>query len=120
MKNIKIKGLNIEMTEAIESYFKNKMDSLDKFLDPNDESIECDARISKIADNQSGDIFKAEVSIHTAGKNFGAVSEKDNLYSAIDDVQYAVTRKITSYKDKKRSIFKRGATEFKRLLKKFY
>ncbi len=119
MRNVKIKGLNIEMTEAIEDYFKSKMDALDKYIDPNDESVECDARISKSADNQSGDIFKAEVSIHTAGKNFGAVSEKDNLYSAIDDVQYAVARKITSHKDKKRSIFKRGAAEAKRLLKGF-
>jgi len=120
MKNVRIKANNIELTKAIEDYFKSKIDSLDKFIDSSDESIECNARVSKTTrHHQSGDFFKAEVSIHTAGKIFGAVSEKDNLYAAIDDVRESVMRKMTSYKDKKQTLFKRGAHKVKNLLKGF-
>ncbi len=120
MRNLKIQAINIEMTGAIENYFRDKMNSLDKFIDQNDESVECNARVSKSSgSSQSGEFFKAEVSIHTAGKNFGAVSERDNLYSAIDDVREAVVRKITSHKDKKQSLFKKGAQKAKKLLRGF-
>lgn len=109
----------MELTSAIENYFRDKINHLDNLVDINDESIECSARISKIAGNQSGDIFKAEISLHTAGKNYGAESEKDNLYAAIDDVVDMVGRKISSYKDKKRSLFKKGGQKFKELLRGF-
>jgi len=118
MKNLKIKGINIEMTEAIEDYFRNRINSLDKYIDQDDESVECNARVSKTTGHrQSGEFFKAEVSIHTAGKIFGAVSEKDNLYAAIDDVRESVARKIISYKNKKRGFFRKGAYKIKNLLK---
>ena len=107
----------MEMAPSIEEYFTNKLSHLDKYLDPTDESIECDARVSKIAENKSGDIFKAEVSLHTAGKIYGADSTKDSLYASIDDVVDMVGRKITDHKDKQRSLFKRGASKFKNLLK---
>ncbi len=119
MRNLKIRTLDLEMTDAINSYFKEKMDSLDKFIDPDDESVECDARISKIAGNQSGDIFRAEVSIHTAGKNFGAVAEKDDLYASIDDVRDSVSRKMAEHKDKQKDLFKKGALKIKNLLRGF-
>lgn len=118
MRNLNIHAINMEMTEAIKQYFIDKINSLDKFLDQNDESIECSAKVYKET-GKKGDIFKAEVSIHTSGKNFGAVSEKEDLYAAIDNVKDIVERKIVSYKDKKRSIFKRGATKAKALLKGF-
>ena len=116
MRNLNINATNIEMTEAIKQYFTDKINSLDKFLNQNDESIKCSARVRKEM-GKTGDIFKAEVSIHTSGKNFGAVSEKEDLYAAIDDVKDMVERKIVSYKDKKRSIFKKGAIKVKTLLK---
>ena len=120
MRNLKIQAINIEMTDAIENYFKERMDSLDKFIDPNDESVECSARVSRSSgSSHSGEFYRAEVSIHTSGKNFGAVSEKDNLYAAIDDVKDAVVRKITTHKDKKISLFKKGAMKAKKLLKGF-
>jgi len=117
MRNLQIKGINIEMTEAIEKYFKERISSLDKYIDSDDESVECSARVSKIAGNNSGDIFKAEISLHTSGKNYGADATKENLYEAIDEVQSRVAGKIVSYKDKQRSLFKKGATKAKNLLK---
>ena len=117
MRNLQIKAMGIELTDAIESYFRDKINNLDKYIDPSDESVECDARVSKIAGNHSGDIFKAEISLHTAGKNYGAESTKENLYKAIDDVKDRVARKITSHKKKQRSLFKKGASKAKSLLK---
>jgi len=55
--------------------------------------------------------------LRTAGKNYGAESVKSDLYIAIDDVQNSVVRKIVTYKDKKRSLFKKGALKAKAILK---
>lgn len=118
MRNLKIQGINMEVTPAIDQHFREKLNGLDKYIDQNDESVECNARVSKET-GRAGDMFKAEVSLHTAGKNFGAVAENADMYVAIDDVKEAVERKIISYKDKKRSIFKRGASKAKDLLRGF-
>lgn len=118
MRNLNIKAVNMDMTPAIDQRFREKMDSLDKYIDQDDESVECSARVSKET-GRAGDMFKAEVSLHTSGKNFGAVAENADMYVAIDDVKEAVERKIISYKDKKRSIFKRGASKAKDLLRGF-
>lgn len=116
MINVHIKALNIELTDAIENYFREKLNNLDNLIDSGDESVDCNARVSKIAENRSGDIFRAEVNLHTAGKNFGAVADKQDTYVAIDEVVDRVGRKISDYKNKRRSLFKRGAQKIKQLL----
>ncbi|MEK7105797.1 MAG: HPF/RaiA family ribosome-associated protein, partial [Patescibacteria group bacterium] len=67
-----------------------------------------------------GDVFKAEVNITTSlGKQFRAVSEKPDLYEAIDDVRSEIVREISSAKGKKEALWKRGARKVKNMMKGF-
>lgn len=117
MKNIIIQTNNMEITEAISSYTEEKLSHLDKFFKEGDE-VKYEVRLGKETDHhKKGDLYNAEVSIKTPHKNYGADSTKDNLYSAIDDVKDQLAKKITHYKDKRESLFKRGAAQIKNLFK---
>jgi len=116
---IKIKTTNIEMTNAISSYVEEKLQSLEKFAIPHDEEnplLYVD--IGKTTDHhQSGDIFRAEVTMSVRGKQFRAVSKKEDLYAAIDDMRAELMRELTSHKTKERSLARRGAGMIKNLLR---
>ncbi|HAT68541.1 MAG: ribosomal subunit interface protein [Candidatus Yonathbacteria bacterium RIFOXYC2_FULL_47_9] len=116
---IKIKTINIEMTDAISSYVEEKLQSLEKFAIPHDEENPLlYVEIGKTTNHhQSGDIFRAEVSMTVRGKQFRAVSKKDDLYAAIDDMRAELMRELTSYKTKERSLARRGAGMIKNLLR---
>jgi ribosomal subunit interface protein len=116
---IKIKTTNIEMTDAISSYVEEKLQSLEKFAVPhNEENPLLYVEIGKTTNHhQSGDIFRAEVSMNVRGRQFRAVSEKDDLYAAIDDMRAELARLLTSHKTKERSLARRGASMIKNILR---
>jgi len=116
---IKIKTLNIELTNAIESYVDEKLQSIEKFMvaHENEEPV-LYVDIGKTTNHHnSGDVFRAEVNVSVRGKQFRAVSEKEDLYAAVDDVRTELVRELTSHKDKERTLFRKGAGMIKDLLR---
>lgn len=116
---IKIRSINFDLTEAIEDYINKKISSLSKFL-ISEEQVLCQVEIGRTnKHHNSGDIFKAEVNIVIpGGKQIYAVAEKSDLYSAIDVVRDEAEREIVSGKNKKDTLFRRGALKVKNLLKR--
>lgn len=114
---IKIRSKNFELTPAIEEYINKKLGPLDKFF-PGDTAL-CEVETGKSTEHhKSGDIFRTEVNITESGsRQFYAVAEKSDLYSSIDVVKDEVEREIVSGKNKKETIFRRGALKFKNLIK---
>jgi ribosome-associated translation inhibitor RaiA len=62
-------------------------------------------------------VFKAEFDISINGEKFFAMSEKEDLYTAIDDAKEEIVRKIADSKDRRKTLFKRGASSVKKMLK---
>lgn len=116
---IKIKTTNIEMTDAISSYVEEKLQSLEKFAVPHDEENPLlYVEVGKTTNHhQSGDVYRAEVTMNVRGKQFRAVSKKEDLYAAIDDMRTELMRELTSHKTKERSLARRGAGMIKNLLR---
>lgn len=116
---IKIKATNIELTDAISSYAEAKIQSIEKFAIPHtEEEVLVEIEVGKISNHHnSGEVFRAEANVRVRGKHFRAVSEKGDLYAAIDDVKDELTRELTSYKGKERALVRRGATMIKNLLR---
>ena len=116
--NIKIRSSNLDLTPAIEEYVNKKISSLEKFFGGQD-SILCEVEVGKTTDHhKSGDIFKAEVNI--TGGNISqiyAVAQEVDLYTAIDVVRDEAEREIVSKKNKKDTLFRRGAQKIKNILK---
>ncbi len=116
---IKIKATNIELTDAISSYVEEKIRSVEKFAVPHEEEVPLvEVEVGKTTKHHSsGDVFRAEVSMRVRGKYFRAVSEKSDLYSAIDDMKDELIRELNSYKSKERALMRRGASMIKNLLR---
>ncbi len=116
--NIKIKATNFEITPAIEDYIEKRISTIEKFVKDNDGSARADVEVGKTTKHhRSGDVFRAEVNVHASGKNFYAVSEKDDLYAAIDDVRDEIVYTLTSYKDRTITVMRKGALRVKNMLK---
>jgi ribosomal subunit interface protein len=117
---INIKTTNIDLTDTLSDYVDEKMDQVEKFLEPNDGSVLCEVEIGMTTKHhQSGKIFRAEINLRASGNNFRAVSEKEDLYIAINDAKEDVIESLKSHKNKQRARFRRGAEKIKNILKGF-
>ncbi len=115
---IDLKTKNFNITPSIKTYLQEKLNSLDKFL-PNDESIFADVELAQTTrHHHKGDIFKAEVNLTVPGRLIRAVAEKWDLHAAIDVVKDELQREITVSKEKKLSLYRRGARLLKKLLRR--
>lgn len=116
--NIHIKATNIELTDAIRNYVFKKLEGIDKLVNSKDGELVVHVEVAKTSNHhKSGDIFKAEVRIGIA--NVFAISEKNDLYSAIDDVRDEVIAEAKKAKGKKESLIRRGGQKAKNLFRSF-
>lgn len=114
MKNLSILCKDFDLTDAIKSYADEKMSALNKYLPDAGTEAVFNLRLGKVSNSQhSGKIFYAEVSIKTPEKNFGALVESDDIYSAIDQLKDDLAHNIAHYKDKSHSKNIRSARKFK-------
>lgn len=119
--NIKIKNTNIESNSIIEEYLYKRLDGLKKLINPHDESANVYVELAKTTQHhKAGVIFKAEINLHIAGKNFNAVAEKEDLYVAIDEMRDEIMRDLRSWKGKQHSLLKRGGIKIKNIIKGLY
>lgn len=111
-----IKATNMELTEAISDYVNKRLEGIKKFS--KEDEIVTRVEVGRTTNHhKQGDFFKAEFDINIKGKKFYTVSEKEDLYEAIDDAREEIVRQITSKKDKEKTLFKRGAKSVKKMLK---
>lgn len=114
--NIIIKGSHIDITDAIREYLTKRLRGLEKFLDSN---AKIEADLGKTSNHhKQGDIFRAELNITNNGDFTRAVAEQEDLYAAIDIVREEISGILASKKDKRRSLFKRGAQKIKNLFRR--
>jgi len=117
--NTNIKATNMELTSAINDYVNKRLSGVGKFVKDKDGMIAF-VEVAKTTNHHNkGDVFRAEFNIEIAGTKFYAFSEKEDLYKAIDDVKEEIVRQITNSKERKQTLFKRGATSVKKMLKGF-
>lgn len=113
-----IKATNLEITPAIADYLEKRFSAFDRFVQGDADSALCDVEVGKTTNHhKNGDIFRAEVNLRVNGQHFYAVSEKDDLYAAIDEVKDEIVRLATTHKEKTTTLFRKGALKVKHMLK---
>lgn len=115
IKNIKTKDL--VLTEAIEKYIDKKLETLKKFIPKySSDSVKAAIEVGRTTrHHQAGDIFRAEINLSVGGKLFRVESERDDLCAAIDEARDDLEREIKKFKEKKETVFIRGARSFKKM-----
>lgn len=90
--------MNMELTEAIHSFVREKLSSLEKMCEsysPCDVSVE----VGKTTNGQQkGDIWRAELRMSIPGKTFHVERTTDDLYAAIDLAKDALKQQLSDYK----------------------
>ncbi len=115
--NTNIKATNITLTPAIQEYVDKRLEKIKNIL-ANDPSAQCDVELARVTNHhKKGDIFKAELHIVGREKNFYASIENEDLYSAIDLARDEIFREVTSGKERRASLIRRGGAKIKSIVK---
>ncbi len=118
---INLQGKNMELTEAIRDYVEKRVTNLEKLLSKIEESsgeVLASFEVSKNTNHhKSGSVFHADCSINIKGEKFYASIDEEDLYAAIDGVKEKLFREINKNKDRRQTLFKRGASSVKKMMK---
>ena len=112
-----IKASNVELTAEIRNYLDRRLEGFQKFLPEGKDASVADIELSRVTKHHTGDVFLAEINIRVGGRVFHAVSERHDLYEAIDHMRDEITRELGSYKEKRLSLIRRGGQKIKNLLR---
>jgi len=116
--NLTIKTTHISLTPAIADYLEKKLATLKRIVDIDGDNVLVQCELGKTTNHhRSGDIFRAEVNLHINGKFLRAVAKRDDLYAAIDEVKDEIAREMTTMKEKRKSLLRKGAHKIKKLLR---
>ncbi|MEI6553388.1 MAG: ribosome-associated translation inhibitor RaiA [bacterium] len=111
-----IKGINVDITGPVEDYLYKKMSSLEKFI--NDDA-KVQVELEKTTNHhKAGDIFRAEAHIWNKSKLSKAEKTSANMYSSIDLMQEELFNVLSNKKDKKITLFRKGAQKIKNIFKR--
>lgn len=117
---INLQSKNMELTEAIEEYVSKKVTNLEKLLSKIEErggEVDVNFEVGKNTKHKSGEVFHADCLIKIDGKEFYTNLDKEDLYAAIDEVKQTLFNDIQKNKDRKQTLFKRGAMSVKKMMK---
>ena len=118
---INLQGKNIELTEAIKDYVLKRVTNLEKLLSGIEKrkgEVKVNFEVSKSTNHhKSGDIFHADCLIKIDGKEFYATANASDLYATIDQIKETLFNDIQKNKDRRQTLFKRGASSVKKMLK---
>jgi ribosomal subunit interface protein len=113
-----IKTTNFEMTPDVQAYLDEKLATLDKYIEKDDESVKCDVEIGKTTEHhQSGSIFMVEVNVSLGKKLLRAVANEESVFAAIDAVKDEISKSLRRNKDKELSMLRRGGAKIKEFLR---
>lgn len=118
---INLQAKNLDITEAIRDYVEKRVTNLGKLLfqiEDGGGEVKVNFNIAKTTNHhKSGEVFRAEASINTKYGKFFSSTNREDLYEAIDEVKENLFNEISKNKDKKQTLFKRGASSVKKMMK---
>lgn len=119
--NINLQAKNIELTEAIKDYVSKRVTNLEKLLSKLEklggESL-VHFEVGKSTNHhKTGVVFHADCLIKINGEEFYSSADGEDLYQIIDEVKENLFREIGKNKDRRQTLFKRGAASVKKMLK---
>ncbi|MCF7831737.1 MAG: ribosome-associated translation inhibitor RaiA [Candidatus Pacebacteria bacterium] len=116
--NINIKTTSIELTADLKAYVEKRVESLSKIIDISHPTAVIRVEVGKTTEHhRSGDIYRAEFHVRVEGVEYYASSERDELYTAIDETRDELLRQARKKKGRMHDLFERGARSLKKRLK---
>lgn len=104
MRITDIRGLHMELTDALHEFVTQKMQSLEKLCE---NYSPCDISVSvgkTVSGQQKGDIWKTELRMTIPGHTFLVERVTDDLYASIDRAKDELKHQIAEYKRKEKGV----------------
>lgn len=118
---INLQSKNMELTDAIRDYALKKVTNLEKLLSNIEQGggeVLVNFEVSKSTNHhKAGEIFHADCLINIDGEKFYGSNDGEDLYGAVDGVKETLFNEIRKSKDRRQTLFKRGAMSVKKMLK---
>lgn len=115
---IQLQATNLKLTENIRAYVEKRLRPLEKLIDPNDTSVLCAVEVELTTrHHKTGDIYRSEINLHIAKRDFRAEARKEKLYDAIDETKNQMTKELTRHKEKQLKSVRKGGAKIKELVK---
>ena len=96
----RIKGTNIDLTDAIKDAVEADLATLDPLIERWGTAASADVEVGKTTQHHhKGEIFRAEVNLQIPGKLLRAEDENEDLYVAIKNVADTLQRELVKEKE---------------------
>ncbi len=118
---INLQSKNMELTDAIHDYVVKRVTNLEKLIYRIEEGggrVMVNFEVSKSTNHHNkGEVFHADCLIKIDGAEFYASSDTEDLYASIDAVKDTLFHDINKSKDRRQTLFHRGARSIKKMMK---
>lgn len=114
---INIKVTNIEISPGLSALVDQKLQPLEKLLPEGETDVKCEVELEKLAAQQTGRIYRAEVNLFVAGTMHRAEALEEQIEKAIDEVRSELKRELEKARKKRQSLMKRGGQAIKNMLR---
>lgn len=116
--NFNIKGKNMDLTDAIISYVREKLQPISKLIDVRDDAVHADVELGRTTNHHNkGDVYRTELTLHTKGQTLRTSSEKEDLYASIDEMKDQILAEIKRVKGRREGVMRRGQQKIKQIVK---
>ena len=116
--HIDFKAPTLELTDDVRTYAEEKVAALEKLLQHVDEeSKRVEIELAKTVQQQSGDIFRADFTIHAGGERTHAVGHGETILAAIDEAKDELARRLRRSQTKRLDLVRRGGAKIKKMLR---
>lgn len=111
----------MELTEAIRHYVVERETNLGRLLEKlesGDKEALVNFEVSRATKHhKSGFVYHADCLIKFDGEEFYGSTDQEDLYAAVDEVKEKLFLEIDKNKNRKQTLFIRGARSIKKMLK---
>ncbi len=95
--NLTISGHHLEVTPALDSYVKTKLDRITRHFD---QVVDIKVLLTVEKQKEKERRQRAECNIHVKGNDLFAESSHEDLYAAVDELVDKLDRQVMRHKDR--------------------
>jgi ribosomal subunit interface protein len=105
------------MGVELEAYLQERLDAIERLLDPNDTTVVCDIELARDTSQQSGRIWRAEINLQRKGEMLRVTATEESINAAIDEVKDEMMKRLRRSNNKQESLMRRGGAKLKKILR---
>lgn len=115
---IDFKAPTVDLTDDVRNYAIEKVEMLERLLgDTAEENIRYEVELAKNVKQQTGEIFRADITVFAGPEKSHAVGHGETIHAAIDEAKDDLTRRLRRDKTKRMDFLRQGGAKIKSMLR---